>query len=292
MDQICQELIAAVARDGPRQHARWDAGLFEELARGAALAVWQAVQGRARAEPIFRAYLRLVQEALGAGYLRREVAETGSSRPPLAWQPPNFLSLCLVRLIPRSLPRVPEGEQLAWLVKVWNLGEGLLREPAWVDRFVTACAANLDEVTDIEGFLMRTLEPALAPGGPARWEGPFAVTVLDARPIDDEFLPGDMHLAAPAVLCVHDRCRAGVHLGLFLQHERRSRFLGTSPCLGEYPAPETPPTVRRGEHRMKIGSHTVELPFLRRGRQHVIAGPGFVVTSAVDSQRLWVVESR
>jgi len=285
VEQTCEELIAAVARDGLRKHARWDADLFAELSGGAARAVWQTIQGGAQAKPVFSAYLQLVEEALGAGYLRRDQA--GPSP-----RPANFLSLCLVRLIPRSLAGIPEGGQLPWLAKVWNLGEGLLREPAWVDRFVTACASSVEEVTDIEGFLVRTLEPVLTPARPARWEGPFTVTVLDTRPLDDEFLPGDMHLAAPAVLCVHDRRRPESHLGVFLQQERRSRFLGVSPCLGQYPAPEILPTVKLAKQQMQVGSHTIELPFLHRGRNYAAAGHGFVVVSAADSQRLWVVESR
>jgi hypothetical protein len=40
-----------------------------------------------------------------------------------------------------------------------------------------------------------------------------------------------------------------------------------------------------------VGAHTVGLPFLSGCRQQVLARPGFAVISAVDSQRLWVVES-
>jgi len=280
-----EQLTAAVAQDGIRRHARWDAALFAEVARGPGQAVWQAVQGGPQAEPVFAAYLRLVQEALGAGYLRRS-AEDAKPR----W--PNFLTFCLVHLIPQTLAQVPEPARLPTLAQIWNLGEGLLREPAWVDRYVTACAGKLDELSQVEDFLIRTLEPALAPTKPACWEGPFALTVLDARSLDDDFLPGDMHLSAPAVVCLHDRRRADVHLAVFLHHDGQSRFLGVAPCLGQYPQQAELPAVKILEHRLHIGAHQVELPFLDSCREHVLAEPGFALVSAVDSQRLWVVESR
>lgn len=286
MTSTRDRLIAAVAQDGPRRHARWDAAHFQEVADRSGKEVWQAVQTEPQAESVFTAYLRLVEEALGAGYLRRSATDGAGT----SW--PNFLSYCLVHLVPVALPRVPERERLPLLAKVWNIGEGLLREPAWVDRYVTACAGSLSELTQLEDFLVRTLEPALAPAKPARWQGPFGLMLLDARQIDDEFLPGEMHLAAPAVVCVHDRRRPQVQLAAFLQHDGRSRFLGVQPCLGHYPEPEVLPAMKFTQHRLQVGTHAVDLPLLGRCLGHVLAGPGFAVVSEVDSQRLWVVETR
>jgi hypothetical protein len=227
--------------------------------------------------------LRLIQEGIGGGYLKRMNATPG---PP--W--PNFLTFCLVHLVPGGLAQTPVKQRLPLLAKIWNLSEGLLREPAWVDRYVTANAASLQEPAGIANFLVETLEPALAPTKPAQWKGPFALTILDSRAADDEFLPGQMHLAAPAVLCIHDRRRADIHLAVFLQTQRRSRFLGLTPCLGEYDGhPQLP--LQLGEHRLDIGGQQVRLPFLRSAHTHVAATTGFVAVSAVDSQRLWIVES-
>lgn len=284
MEATFESLTAAIARDGLRKYARWDTELFAEVTCDAGRAVWHTVQDGPQAEPVFHAYLRLVQEALGAGYLRRPAAGNGSG-----W--PNFLSFCLLDLVPRALPRVPEAERLPRLAQIWNFGEGLLRQPAWIDRYVTVFAGGLIDLNQVEDFLVRTLETVLAPVKPARWDGPFTVTILDTRQLDDDFLPGDMHLAAPAVVCIHDRCRADVHLAVFLQHERRSRFLGLSPCLGQYPAAEALPKVQVAEHQLQVGDHVVKMPFVGYCRQHVLAGPGFAVASAVDSQCLWVLES-
>jgi hypothetical protein len=277
-------LIAAVAREAPRRHACWDARLFDELAEGPVQTLGEGLQGQPQAEAVLAAYLRLVEEAIGAGYLKRY-----DRVPAERW--PNFLAFCVARLIPISLARVPGNEQIPLLARVWNLGEGLLREPAWVDRYVMACAASLTDLDHIEDFLIRTLEPALTAGKPAHWSGPFALVVLDARLVDDDFLPGDMHLAAPTVLCVHDRRRADVHLGVFLQHDRQSRFLGLSTCLGDYRTPAELRPVRVEGQRMHIGTREAELPLLGTCCGHIVARPGFAVASAVDSQRLWIVES-
>ncbi len=101
-----------------------------------------------------------------------------------------------------------------------------------------------------------------------------------------------LQLLQKAVLCVHDRRRTDVHLGVFLQHDRRRRFLGCSPCLGEYQALQIGPAVPLAARQLHIGRYTVQLPLLRRGRQHIVAGTGFAVAGAVALQRLWVVESR
>jgi hypothetical protein len=281
MESMFQQAVEATAAEGPRRFAHWDAALFDELSHGPVIALSKTLASQSQAAKVFTAYLRLLQEAIGAGYLYR----TSSERAP------NFLAFCLVRWIPEALGQVPPADQLPLLVKVWNLGEGLLREPAWVDRYVLASAAGPLPLQEIEAFLVRVLEPALAPAAPARWGGPFTVAVLDPRPLHEEFLPGEMHLAAPAVVCVHDRRHPAVHLGVFLRPDRRSRFMGLTPCLGEYPAESGLPAVRLEERRLVVGGQNVDLPFLRFGHRHLLARAGFSVASAVDSQRLWIVET-
>jgi hypothetical protein len=272
-----ETLFHTLAQEGPRRWSGWDAGLFAQTGRGPARALARSLDGEAHAEQVLTAYLRLVQEAIGLGYL--------GAGP----DPGNFLTHCLLRVVPDKLASVPAPERLAVLAKVWNLGEGLLREPAWVDRYVVACAAQLTDLADLEAFLVRVLEPALVPVRAALWQGLLHVDVLDLRPVLDEFLPGEMHLAAPAVLCVHDRRLVGVHVGLFLRPERKSAFLGLTPCLRQY-AEEAPPG-KLEDGRLTVGAATAELPLLGRGHRHVRTRSGFAVASAVDSQRLWVVES-
>jgi hypothetical protein len=277
MTDTFDTLVESASRDGSRQYARWDAALFREVCDGPARALWESLAKRPRADEALVAYLQLVGEAVGAGHLRRGE--------------PNFLAFCLLKLVPEGLGRVRPDARLALLAKVWNLGEGLLREPPWIDRYVTAAAAGLDDLAGVEGFLVRTLEPALAPTKASSWAGPFELALLDTRPLSEEFLPGTMHLAAPAVLCVHDRRQAGVQAGVFLRPGRESRLIGLTPCLGPYAEAKGLPRYVVEDRKLRVGGNNVELPLLRRHQAAVLTPAGFAVVSAVDSQRLWVVES-
>jgi hypothetical protein len=223
-----------------------------------------------------------VQQAVGTGVLRR--ASAGA-----AWT--SFLERCLVELVPALLPRVGAGARLPLLAEVWNLGEGLGREPSWLDRLTTACAARLQDLADVEGFLVRTLGPVLAPAPPAAWRGPFAVTVLDLRPLHDEFLPGETALAAPTVLRVEDRRGNGIQAGVLLRRGGRSELLGLTEGLGDYAEAGDRPAVEFHDGRAAVAGQAVAVPALRRCHRHAVARAGFVAACAVDSQRLWILES-
>jgi hypothetical protein len=270
-------------RDGPRRFARWDASLFEALVPGPVHALAQALAGQEDAPAALAAYLTLLHQGVGLSAVRRaEVASAGWS---------SWLERCLVEKVPALLPRVPAGKRLPLLVKVWNLGEGLLREPAWLDRYVSACAVALEDLGTLETFLVRTLEPVLSAIPPANWKGPFTVTVVDLRPVQEEFLPGEITLAAPAVLRVADRRRPGTEVGLLLRRGGGSRPLGLMSGLGEFTESGDRPAVEFQDGRVQVAGQAVELPRLRRYHRHLVARSGFLVACAVDSQRLWIVES-
>jgi hypothetical protein len=275
-------LLAELRREGPRRFAGWDAGLFDAVVTGPAAALADALLGQPDAGPATAGYLRLAQQAVGAGRLRRADGAGG-------WA--GFLERCLVEIVPALLPHAAAADRLPLLVKVWNLGEGLAREPVWLDRYVCACCGGLGDLGDVEAFLVRTLEPVLAPSPPAAWEGPFTVAVLDLRPLHDEFLPGEVRLAAPNVVCVRDRRLAGVEAGVLLRPGRRSELIGLTGGLGEYSEREALPEVTFADGRATVAGHAVDLPALRRCYRHAVARGGFVAAAAVDSQRLWVVES-
>jgi hypothetical protein len=132
----------------------------------------------------------------------------------------------------------------------------------------------------------------LTPAPPAAWQGPFHVTVLDLRPAHDELLPGKLYLAAPTVLCVQDRRLPGVQVGVLLRSNRKSELLGCTSGLVEHSEKGDRPTVAFEDQRATIAGQVVPLPFLRRCDHHAVARAGFVAACAVDSQRLWIVESR
>lgn len=283
MPQSFEGRLNELREEGARRFARWDGGLFDAVVRGAGHTLAEKLAGQDNRGKVLEAYWRLVQEGVGAGLLR-QAAPTA-----VGWS--NFLERCLVELVPERLATVRPDRQLSLLVKVWNLGEGLAREPEWVGRYVGACAGGLDKLDDVEAFLTRTLGPVLTPPPPAVWKGPFAVTVLDLRPLYDEFLPGALHLAAPTVLRVQDRRRPGVQAGVLLRPGKHSQVLGLTQGLGEYADAGALPAVAFEDQRVRVAGQAVDVPLLRRCAHHVVARAGFVTACAVDSQRLWIVET-
>lgn len=278
-----QQRLDELRKDGPRRFARWNANVFEALVTGPLFVLSESLNGQADAGAVLTAYLGLLHQGVGITAVRR--AEAG----PVWWS--SYLERCLVEQVPALLPRVPAGRRLAVLVKAWNLGEGLLREPGWLDRYVTASASTLDNLEDLEGFLARTLGPVLSTPPPASWKGPFAVTMLDLRPLHEEFLPGEIALAAPAVLRITDRRRTGLEVGVLLRPGGHSRALGLLSGLGEFLEAGERPAVEFLDGRVRIAGEEVAVPRLRRCHRHVIARSGFLAACAVDSQRLWILES-
>jgi len=303
---VLEALVMRREQEGARRFSRWNGALYRaacagcagvwgagegegEGAEGPARALWDRLAGDRDAAAVFEAYLGLLVEAIGLEVLDAAAVEVFSrGEGPAAT---NLLTLLLVEKIPRLLPGGSGEAQIAWLALSWNLGEGLLGEPPWLNRYVASALARLDDLGELEDQLVRVLEPALVARAPAAFTGPFAVTTLDARDVDGIFLPGDMHLSAPAVLCVHDRKRAGIHAGVFLRPGGESSFLSLTPCLGAATEDASLPAAAVEGGALRVGAHQVTMPFLQRGHRVVVSRAGFVVASALDSQRLWVVET-
>lgn len=279
---IAPAMLGPLRDEGPRQFSRWDAAVFDAVTSGSAAALAGRLAGQPNADAVLAGYLRLVQQGVGSGVVKNAEAGAGWS---------SFLERLIVELIPARLLEIAPERRLKVLVDAWNLGEGLLREPAWVDRYVNACAGGLPRLDALEDFLVRTLGPVLTPAPPATWSGLMKITTIDLRAAHDEFLPGKLHLAAPTVLCVEDRRRPGLQVGVFLRHKQKSEALGVVSGLGEYEETDTLPFVTFTDGKAKIGSRVAEVPTLRRCHAHAVARAGFVVACAADSQRLWVIES-
>jgi hypothetical protein len=115
--------------------------------------------------------------------------------------------------------------------------------------------------------------------------------VLDLRPLHDEFLPGAVALAGPTLLRVDDRRLPGVQAAVLLRRGGKSEVLGLTSGLGDYEA--TPPevAVAFGDGTVSVAGQVVAVPALRACHGHAVARSGFVAACAVDSQRLWIVES-
>lgn len=283
MPSLPHDLAATLRTEGPHRFASWDGGLFDALVAGPAQTLSRQLDGQSDADAVTVAYLRLLQQGVGTGAIR-QAPSSG------AWA--NFLERCLVQLVPELLPGVPAGQRLPLLTQAWNLGEGLGREPAWLDRYVTACAGQLQRLGDLEEFLVRTLEPVLTPARPATWKGPFRLTVFDLRPLHEDFLPGEIRLAAPMVLGMQDRRQPELQAGILMRPGGESQLLGLTPGLGEYRENAALPALTFTDQRLEVAGQAVELPAMRRPYRCAVAAAGYVAVAAVDSQRLWVVESR
>jgi hypothetical protein len=116
------------------------------------------------------------------------------------------------------------------------------------------------------------------------------VTLLSLRHADDAFLPGEMQLAAPTVLVVSDR-RRPVRLGIHLRREGQSVVLGTFGPAGPFPDEPAGVQVAWEGGSASIGVDRVSLPFLAAPFRWAMVRAGYLVASAVDSQKLWIVES-
>lgn len=276
VDEVAGE-IAAVAR---RTSSRFDAARFGALVGAQGRQLWNDIAGEPHAAAVLRSYLRLLAEAVGMGCL---IDDAGVQR--------DFLSDVLVRQVPARLARVAPERRVPCLAMLWNLGEGLLQEPAWLNRFAMAFAGEVRDLAALPAHLGAVLEPVLVPPPPSQWAGPCTLAVLDPRPLADGFLPGEMHLAAPAVVCVHDRRRAGSQLGVLLARGGHSRLLGATPCLGATVHEGARPAVTFSPGHVAVGGHRVALGWLRAPLERLVTATGFVLASAIDSQRLWVVDT-
>lgn len=277
-----EPLLAPLRHEGPRRFAGWTPALFEEAAHAAGATLARALARQPSAETVLAGYLRLVQEGIGVGLVRH------ASASPAGWA--TFLERCLLELVPRLLPAVPPAEQLPTLARIWNLGEGLRREPEWLDRYVNACAGRLRKLADLESFLVRTLEPVLTPARHAEWTGPFEVATLDLREAHEDMLPGGIVQMAPNVLWVQDRL-SDVQIGVLLRHQKKSEVLGPLHGTGDYREQGSMPPVGFGDQQMHVAGKVVSLPTFRQRLAHVVVAAGFVVATTPDSQRLWIVET-
>jgi hypothetical protein len=282
MDAMAAELVRQAADAGPRQSSGWDARLFDAYGRTVLPALWQRLPASLPEdrERTFASVLALVHEGIGQGHL--------TSEPEAA--PTNLLEFCVRDWLPGTLAELSPAEHVPLLARVWNVAEGLLGEPAWVNAYVMARVGELASGANLEAFLVETLRPLMEPAPPARWEGPYRVTLLSLRAADDEFLPGEMHLAAPAVLIVEDR-RRPARVGVHLRREGRSAVLGTFGATRPFSEEPVPVSIAWDGGSVGVGADKVGLPFFPGPFRWSAARAGYLVASAVDSQKLWIVES-
>jgi hypothetical protein len=269
-------LIERLDRKGATQFSNWSSPLFRDYCQ----ALLPGVAKSPLSSPVATALAELLCEGVGRGYLTAR----------LRANPTNLMEHCFRDWLTSQLAEVATERRLPFLADAWNLLEGVLSGPGWVNAYVMARARELHGEPSLESFLGRVLRPLLEPATRANWSGPFRVTTLSLRACDEEGLPGDMHLVAPTILAVKDR-RRDLACGVVLRKGGRSETAGafgeTRPFVEQ---PSAKPPRWQGEW-VTIGEERVRLPFLGEPFRWLQVDAGFVVASAVDSQKLWIVES-
>lgn len=276
-------------REGERRFSRWDQATFRAIVFGPGKRLAGSIDGASDAAPVFLGWLKLVMEGVGLGYLRPGLVV---SEDKLAFAPENLIELLLLDLLPGKLASLPPQGRVALLAKAWNLGEGLLAEPPWLNLVVASAMANVGSLLDMEGRLLRILETALAPRAKSAFQGPYTVRTLEMRDVDGAFLPGRMHFVEPALICIHDRKRPDVVAGVLLGARNAPSLAFRSPCLaGKTVAEPSLPTVSLTQAGLCVGDARIPLPLWTRGHFVVASRAGLVVANALDSQRIWIAET-
>jgi hypothetical protein len=80
-------------------------------------------------------------------------------------------------------------------------------------------------------------------------------------------------------------------MGVLLRPKKGCCVLGLTQGLTEYAEEGDRPSVEFDDGCLQVAGQSVPVPHLRRCAGHAVARGGFVVACAVDSQRLWIVET-
>jgi hypothetical protein len=201
------ERLEAAARG---RFVRWDGAVWREVVDGPATELARGLDAAGagvEAAPLVESFLRLLCEAVGLGYL----FPAGAGRD-------SFFGLAFRTLAPSLIPRLPPPRRAEALASLWNLGENLEAAPVWLARIFFRVARGWSTLEHLEAVVAEVERLAMGPPG-GKLGDPLRVEWVGLEAEDRRFLPGRMHFVAPTVLCVHDRVRPGVSLGVWLSGE-------------------------------------------------------------------------
>jgi hypothetical protein len=278
MNSAALDQLRRLGEQGPKRFSRWNGALFSAYCQ-TILPAFGTKLGPAH-ERTLLGLATFIYQGIGEGHLNGQLDD----------EPGNLLEFCVRDWLPEALAGSSADEHLPLLARVWNLGEGLLREPDWINAYVMSRIGELCGEKSLEAILEEVLRPLLEPAPAARWQEPYGVTTLSLRAVDDGFLPGEMQLAAPTVLVVSDR-RRPMRLGIHLRRQGQSRVLGTFGPLSSFEDEPVRVEIAWEPGSARIGDNRVPLPFLDVPLRWTLVRAGYLVANAVDSQKLWIVES-
>jgi len=276
------ELIAELTARGPAQFADWSQPAFDSFIEGPARQLAQQLQWRGADPQSLDNYLRLVYQGVGAGWLTIVQPEATAR---------NFLQHSLENLVVYGLAEIKQPQRSAVLQTVWNLGEGLSRQPEWLNQFAIARTGWMVKLGSLADHLAATLAPVLSPLPASSWDGGLRLQTLNLRHHSEAFIPGRLYLASPVMLCIEDRSNPHETIGVLLQKADASEVIG---LVGRLPVHEesfTSPDVVLAADEVRINNQTIATPRLSKVYQSLCLASGFVAICSEDSQRLWLVEA-
>ncbi len=274
--------IKAIEYEGRHLYSAWDSSLFVQLMIGPAQLLFRSIAESVSSRKVVDTYLRLIQEGVGLGLLTTPVGSIDTLAHTL-------LSYCLLTLIPDQLSLFPEEARLGILCDTWNLCENISALPRWAEVYLCNQASmNLLNISRLESFLESHISILFNPNPKWDWTGELITAIIDTKVLDYRFLPGGLHLLTPNVVAIQDRFRDSF-LALVIAPKGDSVVLGPFGDRFEPFTEKDPPlVVVQSEGAIVEGRH-IQLASINQLDSCVASSAGFLVGSAVDSQRLWLV---
>lgn len=272
MEPLPQQ-IEALERSGPKTHARWSSQTWRHVCAGPATTLWKGLASHPDKERVLVAYLSLLHSGVGLQYL--SVDQSGRVDPTK-----SFLARAFCEVLPVLLPECDGQTALNGLAATWNVGERLQMKASWLDRYLAARLVGLEALDELATFLERVIAEGLVAGPPAKFTGEAEWQVLDCAATDRRFLPGECHLATPAIACVHDRLRPDAHEAILLRPGSPAISLGATACLGRSEAFASPPEASWSKYLKNTA--------LPDPCAILATTSGFILVSTIYSQRLWI----
>jgi hypothetical protein len=268
------------------RHARWDDELYARIVAGPSTLLWRALEEQPAAvrECSVLSYLTLVASAVGAGCITE-----GPPRTLVA----GFIG----RLVP-WLALTDPAHHAGIVANIWNLAQGARGEALWMEQYLLARLAELDDPLRLPEQAAQLLRPALEPQPDARWEGPFEAQQIDLAQTLPDFLPGQITMVTPSLARIADR-RHDVSVGVLLSPWRHGTCANSTACIGRMqetqatvpPRPAHVP-VSWGRDHVTAGGTRVPLPLMACEPLHTLAlASGHLLAVVQSSQRLWLVQT-
>jgi len=284
IDQSLLSIVHPARKSGKQSYARWNDQLFDLYFEEHITPLWDRLERRdpeSRPQSI-QHYIDLVVTGIGAGYLTTIDGPASSLmeafiRDRLPWW-----------FIDSARDRHGKIAQ-----SIWNLAEGARKQGLWIEQYLLACVDEFDNPMRLKDKAVELLDPVIKPRPAARWAGPFSVISLDLRSQVEDFLPGQLTLINPALICITDR-RNEMRIGVLLLPQGESRLVGQMSgdvTLVHVPIPcET--SLQWGEGDVQIGSVCIDLPLMGCSPMAtLVVSSGYLIATADNSQRLWIIDS-